>query len=85
MRVCHFQRCQELKQANVNLIKSVKITLVQYQVNPIVLTENANVGEALNVEVLKAVAKACKSNNDCQNVWEDPFNALCVNGVCSCN
>ena len=41
--------------------------------------------EALNFEVLKAVAKACKSNNDCQNVCEDPFNALCVNGVCSCN
>jgi hypothetical protein len=42
-------------------------------------------GEALNVEVLKAVAKACKSNNDCKTVCEDPFNALCVNGVCSCN
>jgi hypothetical protein len=42
-------------------------------------------GEALNVEVLKDVAKACKSNNDCQNVCEDPFNALCVNGECSCN
>ena len=42
-------------------------------------------GKAQNTEVLKAVAKACKSNNDCKNFCDDPFNALCVNGVCSCN
>jgi hypothetical protein len=40
-----FSKVPRAKQANVNLIKSVKITFVDYQVYCIVLMEYANVGK----------------------------------------